>query len=76
MKSFIVFAVLIAVAVAAPQHGNDAAAQTLRQESSNIGVGDYQAGLVFIIVEQWKSLNQQIVIVFTCANWNMPTDMD
>lgn len=43
MKSFIVLAVLIAVATAIPAPQTpEAGAQTLRQENSNIGVDSYE----------------------------------
>ncbi|XP_073942562.1 flexible cuticle protein 12-like [Choristoneura fumiferana] len=42
MKSFIVFALCVAVALAAPQRSPDADAQVLKYEADNIGVDGYQ----------------------------------
>ncbi|KAJ2951867.1 hypothetical protein O0L34_g4111 [Tuta absoluta] len=42
MKSFIVFALIVAAAVAAPAGGPDADAQVLRYDSENIGVDGFK----------------------------------
>lgn len=47
MKSVIIFAVLVAAAVAAPPSTNDAQAQILKQDSDNIGVDGYNYSWVF-----------------------------
>lgn len=47
MKAFIVFAAIVAVALAAPQHNPDAQATVITQENTNIGVGDFQSRYVF-----------------------------
>ncbi|XP_045494051.1 flexible cuticle protein 12-like [Colias croceus] len=41
MKSFVVFALCVVAALAAPPTTNDGDAQILRYESDNIGVGPY-----------------------------------
>ncbi|KAI5633477.1 insect cuticle protein domain-containing protein [Phthorimaea operculella] len=53
MKSFIVFALIVAAAVAAPA-GPDADAQVLRYESDNIGVDGYK-----FAVETSNGISQQ-----------------
>ncbi|XP_047984035.1 cuticle protein CP14.6-like [Leguminivora glycinivorella] len=42
MKSFIVFALIVAAVAAAPQRGPDADAQVLRYDAENIGVDGYK----------------------------------
>ncbi|CAH0729113.1 unnamed protein product, partial [Brenthis ino] len=44
MKSFIVFALVLATALAAPPQTNDRDAQIVRYESDNIGIDGYSYG--------------------------------
>ncbi|XP_063532763.1 flexible cuticle protein 12-like isoform X2 [Cydia strobilella] len=54
MKSFIVFALIVAAVAAAPQRSADADAQILRSDLSNIGVDSYQ-----YVVETSNGIKQE-----------------